>query len=149
MAIEREASLLLRGEDKGVSKLLSSVTKSTINLSKGVEETSSNFVDLGTSLPNKSLQTFGKTSRKTIGSVTGLNRSMRGVGSNYANVIDKTEQANKALEVSDNLFVKLSANAFGFGNKLETINTVLEPASGFWQDYSRSSTGAGKALRGS
>ena len=118
--MEREASLLLRGEDKGVGKLLASVTKSSINLNKEISQTGTNFLDLGESIPSKKLDLFGKTSKSTIGNLSGLDRSIKGIGSNYGSLISKTEKASQVLDVSDNMFVKLGASSLGYGKALET-----------------------------
>lgn len=144
--LEREASLLLRGEDKGLGQLLNSVTKSSINLNKEVAQASSGFADLGNNIPHKSLDLFGKSSKGTLGSLSKLGRSLSGVGSNYSSLIDKTEKASKVLEGTDNMFVKLGASALGYGKTLDTISSGLGPAASFWQQYSAASTGAGKAL---
>lgn len=144
--LEREASLILKGEDQGLSQLLNSVTKSSINLNKEVLQTGSQFVNLGESIPHQSLELFGKTSKNSIGGLTKLDRSLRGVGGSYGSLIDKTEKASQVLDGTNNLFVKLGASSLGYGKTLEGVNTILEPAAGFWNQYSAASSGAGKAL---
>jgi hypothetical protein len=144
--LEREASLLLRGEDKGLNQLLSSVTKSSINLNKEVAQAGSSFIDLGNNIPHKSLDLFGKSTKGTLGGLKGLNSSLGGVSTGYGNLINKTEQASKVLEGTDNLFVKLGANALGYGKTLDGISSGLGPAANFWQQYSAASSGAGKSL---
>ena len=146
MVAERIANLSLQAQDKGFNKIINSAAKNTGLLSESITAASEGFTSLGDSLPTKGLDLLGKSSKVTIGSLGKLDRSMRGTTSTYGTLIDRTEQANSIMEVTDNRLLKLAGGFLGINDKLETANSLLAPAAGFWQKYDRSSTGAGKAL---